>query len=201
MWRHQRRAAPLVGVLLVSAENRRARLSKLVPFPRPIVPVSNSLEGLPVSPNPFQLRERHSQSAPFPSNQHKHLVAALLFRGHSYRLNLIAWPQRRDCAALDATSSKGKLQPLLKVIVPSHRAFALGVRIDNDLHRDAPLARLIRGDLTHPHCRITGPAVAPALSWARSHARSASPASRFAGTRRETRTSARVPWAISRARP
>ncbi len=81
-------------------------------------------------------------------------MLAPLLRGHPYHLNLITWPQRRDCSTPDAASQKGKLQGPLKVIVPSHRPFALSRRIDNDLHRDAPLARLIYGDFAQlPHPR------------------------------------------------
>ncbi len=57
-------SAPALSYL--GARSRVGRCSQLVPLLHPVMPVLNSLTGLPVHVKTFQLRQRHREAMPFP---------------------------------------------------------------------------------------------------------------------------------------
>src|SRR5262245_26744024 len=138
--------------------------SELVALADPVAPVLDRLRGLLVDVDAGELRERHRQRPAVPVRPDEHLVLALLLGRHPDDLDLIARPERRDRALGQAAGPEGKGEVPLEVVVPAHRLLLGPVAVDDDLHLDALLARLVAWWVRH-RCLLSRPQpVSPARS-------------------------------------
>src|SRR6266852_2800558 len=84
-----------------------------------------------------------------PLDQYEHLMLAFLIWSYSYNLDFISRFQRRGRAANNTPGSKGKLQGVGKIIIPTHRLFFRAICIHDDLHLDTLFAFFIFGAAIH----------------------------------------------------
>src|SRR5204863_8906375 len=82
-------------------------------------------------------------------NQHKHIMFAIVPRGHIYDLDFVSNFQWRGRALSDTASFERKLQGIIEMVVPSHCSFFRVVCVDDDLHVDTLFTFIIFGWASH----------------------------------------------------